>query len=341
MTRYLVELSEENVGLAIAEAAAAVEALGGRPAPALEEDPRAALPVDLPDDAAARALAGRLAFSRRVLLRWQERDPERILARLARESRAGASASFRPWGHPGGGVGDPSVAALASAWRSGGGSIDLRSPSRRFYYSAGPPGHYGLAEEVASIDRRSFDARRTPKLPFQRPVTLAPRLARAAANLARIRPGDRVVDPFVGTGALLVEAGLLGARLAGVDRDPEMVKGAIRNLAHFGLEAEQLIVADAAQAADRLGPAPLDAVLTDPPYGRASGSHGEPPAELVARVLPVYARRLRPGGRLVAVLPGGADPLGPPFVRVLSVLDRVHRSLTREFRVYERPAAGP
>jgi tRNA (guanine10-N2)-dimethyltransferase len=175
-----------------------------------------------------------------------------------------------------------------------------------------------------------------PRLPFQRPVSLAPRLARVAANLARVRPGDRVVDPFVGTGALLLEAALLGARVSGVDRDPQMVKGAIRNLAHFGLEAEELVVADAAEALDRLDRSPFDAVLTDPPYGRASASHGEAPADLVARVLPLYAARSSPDGRLVVVLPGGADPVGPPFVRVLSVPDRVHRSLTREFRVYER-----
>jgi len=340
MTRYLVELSEENLPLAEAELAAAAEALGGGTSPPAPGDPADCRAVELPDRASAVALAARLALSRRVLRGWPEQSPDGVLARLAADASPNGSASFRPWGHPGGGAGDPWLADLVRAWRGAGGRIDLEAPERRFYYERGPADAGWFAEEVAAVDRRSFDARRMPKLPFQRPVSLAPRLARVAANLARIRPGDRVVDPFVGTGALLVEAALLGARVAGVDHDPRMVKGAIRNLAYFGLEAEELVVADAAEALDRLGREPFDAVLTDPPYGRASGSRGELPTELVARVLPLYAARSRPGGRLVVVLPGGADPVGPPFVRVLSVGDRVHRSLTREFRVYERPAGA-
>ncbi|HUI38863.1 MAG TPA: DNA modification methylase, partial [Thermoplasmata archaeon] len=83
----------------------------------------------------------------------------------------------------------------------------------------------------------------------------------------------------------------------------------------------------------------LDAVVTDPPYGRASGTHGERPELLVSRVLPRWAEKVRAGGRVVVVLPGGPDPLGPPWRRVYSIPDRVHRSLTREFRVFERP--GP
>jgi tRNA (guanine10-N2)-dimethyltransferase len=337
VTRFHVELSEENVPLAEAELVAAAEALGGGAAALEPGDPPGFRAVELSGIAAARALATRIAFSRRILFLWPEEARGDVLARLAAEADRGGSASFRPWGHERGGADDPRLAELAGAWRRGGGSIDLGAPAHRYYYDPGRSDGWRLGEEVAAVDRRAADDRRMPRLPFQRPVSLAPRLGRAAANLARVRPGDRVVDPFVGTGALLLEAALLGARVAGVDRDPEMVKGAIRNLAHFRLEAQELIVADAAEALERLGPEPFDAVLTDPPYGRASGSHGEPPADLLARVLPLYARRLRPGGRMVVVLPGGEDPVGPPLVRVLCLPDRVHRSLTREFRVYERP----
>jgi hypothetical protein len=39
-------------------------------------------------------------------------------------------------------------------------------------------------------------------------------------------------------------------------------------------------------------------------------------------------------------VPGGPDPLPAPWTRVVSIPDRVHRSLTREFRVYEREGEG-
>lgn len=178
-----------------------------------------------------------------------------------------------------------------------------------------------------------------PNLPFQRPVSLKPKLARAAMNLAAVRPGDRIVDPFVGTGALLLEGVLLGALVSGIDRDAEMVRGTARNFEHLGVAADRLVVGDAAEAASGFEVGSVRAIVTDPPYGRASGSGGEDVGSLVARVLSAWAERIAPGGRILLITPGGSDPLGPPWVRRICVRDRVHRSLSREFRLYER--AGP
>ena len=178
-----------------------------------------------------------------------------------------------------------------------------------------------------------------PALPFQRPVSLPPRFARAAANLARVRAGDRVVDPFVGTGALLAEAGLLGGRLFGIDLDPTMVRGALRNLAHLGRHAEELVVGDAGSIEFADPGVRFDALVTDPPYGRASSTGGEGAAAVLARVLPRWADRVRPGGRVVVIVPGPIAPPGPEWTSVVRASVRVHRSLTREFRVFERTGA--
>ncbi|MFZ0698669.1 MAG: methyltransferase domain-containing protein, partial [Thermoplasmata archaeon] len=235
---------------------------------------------------------------------------------------------------------DPAIARGAQAFRRGGGHISLAHPDLRIWIAEGPEGPDRYLEELASVDRARFETRRISRLPFQRPVGLDPRLARAAANLARIRPGDRVIDPFVGTAALLAEAGLLGARLYGIDIDPTMIRGALQNLAHLGIHAEELTVGDAGRLGTEAGVEPFDALLTDPPYGRASATGEEGGAALMARVLPVWASRVREGGRVVVIVPGGPDPLPPPWGRVLSIPLRVHRSLTREFRVYERTATA-
>jgi putative methyltransferase (TIGR01177 family) len=336
MTRFWVEASGENPSLAAAELAGVMRGPTDRGAGTPDPAPTGFSTVDLPGRPEAHALGRRLAMARRILEPWGDQPAPAVLARFESEGRGGAPAAFRPLGSARRPLGSPRLAACAAAYVRGGGRIDLERPLRRFFLAETPGGGLLVAEEVAAVDRAPFAERRMARLPFQRPVSLSPRLARVAANLAGIRPGDRVVDPFVGTGALALEAALLGARVTGVDRDPEMVRGAIRNFAHFGQSFEALWVEDAGAAADDAAAGRFDALVTDPPYGRASGSGGEPAAALVARVIPRWADRVRPDGRLVVLAPGGPDPVGSPWERVVCVRDRVHRSLTREFRAYAR-----
>ena len=330
MTLVYVELSGEAPALAAAEARAAAEALGGRG----EASPIESLvALELPGPERPAELAARLALARRCLVRVA--PDETLPAALAAEGRSGASAAFRRLGRSPGSS-DASVLEAGRRYRDAGGRIDLDGPERRYWLARGRDGAEVLLREVAAVDRRASTARRMPLLPFQRPVSLPPRLARAAANLARLRPGDRVVDPFVGTGALLAEAGLLGARTYGLDIDPTMLRGALRNLSHLGVEAAALLEGDAAVVDFEDPSLRFDALLTDPPYGRSSFSGGGRPDEVVERVVPRWAERVRPGGRVVVVQPEGAPPLGPPWRVVVAAAVRVHRSLTREFRAYER-----
>jgi tRNA (guanine10-N2)-dimethyltransferase len=230
---------------------------------------------------------------------------------------------------------------LGDAFRSGGGRIALEHPDHRFWLEAGTNGELWTYEQVGHVDRTAYSSRRTPQLPFQRPVTLAPRLARALVNLAEIGPGDRVVDPFVGTGSLLLEAALVGARTVGVDASASMIHGALDNFTHFGQHPETLRQADSAEAAQGFPAASFDALVTDPPYGRASGTRGEPPDRLLNRTLASWTDRVRPGGHLGIVVPTGVSVPSLDARLELAIPQRVHRSLTREFRVYVRVGESP
>lgn len=55
-----------------------------------------------------------------------------------------------------------------------------------------------------------------------------PQLSFIMANQALIRKGDLVMDPFVGTGSLLVAAAQFGAYVVGVDIDFLMLHGKTR-----------------------------------------------------------------------------------------------------------------
>lgn len=337
--RVWVELSGENPALADAELDAVVGRLGGQTVPSAAEAPGGWRAADLPDLDAAGELGRTLALARRLAVPWVERGYDELTSRFRREGRGGKSAAFRSISSPRAPDLDPPWRDVAAAYVTAGGRIDLDRPDRRFRVGTDARGDPFVAEELSPVDRRSFSDRRMPNLPFQRPVSLPPRLGRVAVNLARVGAGGRIVDPFVGTGALLLEAALLGIRVSGVDRDPLMIRGALRNFASSGVSADALRVADAAESFRPVPGGLWDAVVTDPPYGRASGSGGEAPARLLARVLPRWADLVRPDGRIVVIVPGGDDPVDPPWKRELVVRDRVHRSLTREFRVYRRSPA--
>ena len=59
---------------------------------------------------------------------------------------------------------------------------------------------------------------------------LPPKLAQTMLNLAQVAPGDRVLDPFCGTGVVLQEAALMFAEVYGTDVSERMVRFTRDNL---------------------------------------------------------------------------------------------------------------
>lgn len=326
-----VEISQEAAPLAEAEAVSSAEALGGGASPK-PSDVMGLVGVGIPSAGAWAELASRLALARRCLI---EMTPTSDVASAARVAGGrGGSAVFRRIGRPSGGRLDETVLECGRAYKGGGGTIDLETPAHRFWLAAGVSGGLHLYEEVASVDRQAPARRKMPLLPFRRPISLPPKLARAAVNLARVRATESVLDPFLGTGALLAESGLLGGRLYGIDRDPNMVRGALQNFTYLGVAAQELLVGDARSVEFAERPT-FSAVITDPPYGRSSSTGEESREDVIHDVVERWARRLTPDGRLVVILPEGAPPLPMPGKLRFRIPVRVHRSLTREFRLYE------
>ncbi len=146
----------------------------------------------------------------------------------------------------------------------------------------------------ASMDPGEFEARKNHLRPFSRPVSLHPRLARAIVNLAGITSEARVLDPFCGTGGILIEAGLTGMEVSGLDIDSEMVEGARINTSEYGVDADirQGSIDEAPEIFDKR----FDAIVTDMPYGKASFTSGEKKELLEALI---QASEQLSGGNLV------------------------------------------
>ena len=107
-----------------------------------------------------------------------------------------------------------------------------------------------------------FFDRRAHLRPRNHPTSLNPKLARAMVNLAGYC--ESILDPFCGSGGILIEGALVGRAMTGIDIDDEQILRAEENLAHYDVSAT-LTVGDAMKC-DELGA--FDAVVTDLPLGK-------------------------------------------------------------------------
>ncbi|WP_231185745.1 methyltransferase domain-containing protein [Haladaptatus sp. DYF46] len=174
---------------------------------------------------------------------------------------------------------------------------------------------------------RDYGTRRPTDRPFFQPGSMDPLLARALVNIAGAREGTTVLDPMCGTGGVLIEAALVGARPLGADAQDKMVRGAARNLARYAPDADAATVRGDATHLP-LADDTIDGVVFDAPYGRQSKIANLDLDDLVSGAL---AEAHRVASRAVVV--GDRSWAGEARNAGWNVEDeferRVHRSLTR------------
>jgi tRNA (guanine10-N2)-dimethyltransferase len=190
--------------------------------------------------------------------------------------------------------------------------------------------------KLAEILPKPFVERRPKKKPFFHPSAMPAKLARCMVNLAKPKAGELVFDPFCGTGSMLIEAALMGCHVLGLDIQRRMVRGTLKNIAHFNIKPEGVIVADA-----RNPPiTKIDCVVTDPPYGRSATTLKRTIKQIVEDVLMAVQEMLSRGQRVCMAAPKTlnvghiATALGYKHLDSHHVY--VHRSLTREIAILEK-----
>ncbi len=165
--------------------------------------------------------------------------------------------------------------------------------------------------------------------PTQKPEVLLERIITASCP-----PGGLLLDPFCGTGAILVEGALVGLSPIGSDISDKMVDGARKNLHHLGLDAalHECDVGDIKSAVGR-----VSGIATDPPYGKSTSTQGEKIPELYERAFKSFSEVLEPGSVVAIVVPKMAllDKASDFRIEEEHRL-LVHRSLTRHFCVLRR-----
>jgi tRNA (guanine10-N2)-dimethyltransferase len=191
-------------------------------------------------------------------------------------------------------------------------------------------------EYLAAIEiplEREFNSRKPQSRPYSHPTSLHPKLARTLVNLARLRPGKTLLDPFCGTGGILIEAALMGIKVLGSDISQEMVNGCKRNLEFYGLGGD-LRRADALEISKEFHP--VDGIVTDPPYGRSSFISNKNLGKFYEKFLLQAEKVLKSGKFLIISLPREFKLKIDGFRIVDKFSFYIHKSLTRRIYVLRK-----
>jgi len=185
---------------------------------------------------------------------------------------------------------------------------------------------------IIKFDRSRYSAlKRSAMPPHEVPIEL--RMARLLVNLARVKEGSVFLDPFIGAGGLALEAAMLGALVVGVEKDANTL-----GLAGTAIPYSMLINAYTPLVPIR--DCSIDAIATDPPYGRSSLVDVD--IEYIYEGLIAEAHRLLKPGSYIALS-------HPTYVDTVDILIRegflvvghgtqyVHGGLTRSVIVARKP----
>lgn len=210
---------------------------------------------------------------------------------------------------------------------------DLRSPDITFRLLITERVVFGSV--LASIDRSSYEHRAPHKKPFFYPGVLMPRVARAIVNISGVRQNELLFDPFSGTAGILVEAGMVQARVIGLEVRQMISYGAKANLEMFKAD-HCLLVGDACKVP--LKDNSVDAIVSDPPYGRSAAIRAESLHHLYASSFKEMYRVMKKGKLAVIVseIPVLEYANGAGFVIEDVFTQKVHSSLTRTFTVMRK-----
>ena len=187
---------------------------------------------------------------------------------------------------------------------------------------------YSLAEKA----KQKWEERRPKTRPFFYAAALFPKFARCLVNLSRTKDGETFLDPFCGSGTIVMEATLMGLDAIGIDISDELCRGSLQNLKALGLPSYTIVQGDARDI-------PLSSVggiAADIPYGKISAVSGLNSRELIEDFFDNACQVLEPNKHVALVYPELVRFSAKGFSMAAQHKIRVHRSLTRVVAEYRR-----
>jgi tRNA (guanine10-N2)-dimethyltransferase len=137
-------------------------------------------------------------------------------------------------------------------------------------------------------------------------------------NITGLPVGKLLIDPFCGTGGILIEAGLMRFNTLGFDISSKMLKKCERNMGFYGIKRFRLEKRDATHIRQA-----LDYVVIDLTYGKSSKLTSDPEA--------LYGKFLK---NLYGVLKYKATIIFPSMIDHRKILKNTDFIVENEFNVY-------
>ena len=209
--------------------------------------------------------------------------------------------------------------------------IDLDNPDVKILFYTGSRTIISILEENSTTAYKSCLEHHVRYRPYFSPISIHPRIARSMVNLANCSPNDTVLDPFCGTGGILIEAADMGMKAKGIDLLEKMVVNSKGNLEHFRLEGK-IKKGDVEESKNQS----FEAIVTDPPYGFASSTGGEKISELLQRAMNIFSEAMEKGKRIVMAISNPELIQTTNFKKIYQFEWYIHKSLTRYIMVLEK-----
>ncbi|MEA4957398.1 hypothetical protein SDC9_08506 [bioreactor metagenome] len=192
--------------------------------------------------------------------------------------------------------------------------------------------------ERFKLNKKHFQNLKPHKRPFFYPGSMSPKLARCMVNLSHIKENQLLLDPFCGTGGILIEGAMVGAKLIGSDINWKMKNGTLINL-NYCRDLDYCDINETDFEAHHIDVRELklyekvDAVVTDPPYGISTSTGGEKRGKIFHQFLESIDYNMKENAYLCIAHPHylDIDPILDEFD--FKLLERheikMHKSLTR------------
>ena len=194
-----------------------------------------------------------------------------------------------------------------------------------------------VAIERIKLNKKHFEESKPHKRPFFYPGSMNPKLARCMVNLSRIKEGELLLDPFCGTGGILIEAGLIGCKVVGSDIYWKMQNGTAINLDYYGITDYRTFHLDVRELKMY---EKVASVVTDPPYGISTSTGDVEGDDIFKEFFYAIYDNMKDDAYLCMASPHYVD-LKPMvdevgFVIVEQYAIKMHRSLTRIISVIRK-----
>lgn len=129
---------------------------------------------------------------------------------------------------------------------------------------------------IQRSNRSAMDVYDLKKRPYKGTTSFESELSLISCNIAQVKPGSIMYDPFAGTGSFLVAGAHFGAFVLGSDIDGRMIRGTgkgsthnmLENFKHYNTESRFLDVMTMDFTHNSLREnLTIDTIVCDPPYG--------------------------------------------------------------------------